>query len=242
MKAFVAGATGYTGRELVRELRARGAAVSAHVRPDSARLDEWRRRFEALGALVDTTPWQPAELQGTLSRLQPSHVFALLGTTARRARGEGMSAEAAYEAIDYGLTVRLLEATRAAAPHARFIYLSAFGASERGNAYLRARGRVERVLRDSGVSWIAARPLLVTGPDREERRVLERVAARATDAALEGLATIGVRRPAERWHSLSGAQLAAALAELAGQAPDGIYEADALRHAAAAASPATTVR
>ncbi len=60
--AFVAGATGYTGRELVRVLAESGRKVVAHVRPDSSRLDEWRERFAALGATLDTTPWERTQL------------------------------------------------------------------------------------------------------------------------------------------------------------------------------------
>ncbi len=43
------GATGYTGRAVVSELRERGFEVVAHVRPDSTQLDEWRSRFAQLG-------------------------------------------------------------------------------------------------------------------------------------------------------------------------------------------------
>ena len=48
--AFVAGATGYTGVQVVRQLaaleRTPPLRVVAHVRPDSTRLAEWRTRFE----------------------------------------------------------------------------------------------------------------------------------------------------------------------------------------------------
>ena len=64
----VAGATGLTGREVVAQLRQRGVPTVAHVRPDSPRLDEWRARFEALGATVDTTPWAPDPLTRRLRR------------------------------------------------------------------------------------------------------------------------------------------------------------------------------
>ena len=75
-------------------LVARGVRTVAHVRPDSPRVDEWRQRFETAGAAVDSTPWGDAEMVHTLSTLQPTHVFSLLGTTrARRresaARGDG---------------------------------------------------------------------------------------------------------------------------------------------------------
>jgi uncharacterized protein YbjT (DUF2867 family) len=50
MTAFVLGATGFVGREVVRQLSARGAATVAHVRPDSRSLAEWRDKLDALGA------------------------------------------------------------------------------------------------------------------------------------------------------------------------------------------------
>ena len=55
--AFVAGATGYTGSQVVPALRARGVRVIAHVRPGSAAAAAWHTRFEALGAEVDETPY-----------------------------------------------------------------------------------------------------------------------------------------------------------------------------------------
>ena len=77
--AFVAGATGYTGREVVAELRRRGIETTAHVRPGAAAADTWRARFETLGATVDTTPWEPAAMDATIARVRPDYVFALLG-------------------------------------------------------------------------------------------------------------------------------------------------------------------
>jgi len=94
--AFVAGATGYTGREVVRELRARGIETIAHVRPDSLALTRWRGEFEALGARVDTTPWDEAAMRATFDAFRPTLVFALIGTTrARAARAAKSSARSA---------------------------------------------------------------------------------------------------------------------------------------------------
>ena len=50
-RAFVAGATGLTGRFVVEELVRRGVEVHAHVRSDSPRLAEWRAR--AAGIVTD---------------------------------------------------------------------------------------------------------------------------------------------------------------------------------------------
>ena len=79
--AFVAGATGYTGREVVRLLVEKGVPAIAHIRPDSNRMEEWKERFGALGAEFDVTPWEEAAMTQTMARVKPSFVFALLGTT-----------------------------------------------------------------------------------------------------------------------------------------------------------------
>ena len=47
MTAFVLGATGFVGREVVRQLAVRATPVVAHVRPKSA--GEWKPKLEALG-------------------------------------------------------------------------------------------------------------------------------------------------------------------------------------------------
>src|SRR5688500_19568292 len=107
MRAFVAGATGYTGREVVRELRAHGVAAVAHVRPDSPKLGEWEARFQAHYAVVDTTPWELHALRETLQTWQPTHVFALLGTTRKRMSS---APQDSYENVDYGLSAMLMQA------------------------------------------------------------------------------------------------------------------------------------
>jgi len=87
--AFVAGATGFTGREVVRLLAERGVPTVAHVRPDSPRLEEWKKRFSAVGAEVDATAWDEAAMLETMSRVRPATVFALLGTTRARMHAAG---------------------------------------------------------------------------------------------------------------------------------------------------------
>ena len=170
-RAFVAGATGYTGREVVRVLREQGIPTVAHVRSDSPSLERARAGFALIGAETDSTPWTPVALHATLTRLQPTHVFALLGITQKRAkqRAAAGAPPESYESVDYGLTAMLLEATRRATPSAKFVYLSALGATERtGNEYVRVRGRVEREIREAGLSALIVRPSFITGPDREE--------------------------------------------------------------------------
>lgn len=210
--AFVAGATGYTGRAVVAELRRRGIATVAHVRPDSSSLARWRAQFEAAGAVVDTTPWDENALADTLARVAPHAVFSLLGTT--RARGRQSGGRDTYETVDYGLSAMLLRAVQRSTPRARFIYLSSAGVgpSARGE-YLRVRWRFEEELRASGIPWTIARPAFITGPDREESRPLERIAGTAVDAALRLAGALGARGVRDRYSSLTAAELARGLAD-----------------------------
>ena len=220
-RVFVAGATGYTGRAVVRGCLQEGATTVAHVRPDSPRLAEWRDRFAAQGAEVDTTVWDAAAMRATLVRLRPTHVMALLGTTRARARDSVRRGGAeSYRSVDYGLTRLLIEAAAAAARvttvRPRLVYLSAVGAREdTRNAYLRVRGLVERELRESGLPYLAVRPSFITGGDRDERRRMERWTARIVDALLAPLTVVGGRRLRDRYRSVSGPALGAALARLA---------------------------
>src|SRR5688500_465177 len=116
MRAFIAGATGYTGQAVVRELTARGMETHAHVRPDSPSLETWRERFTSLGAFVDCTPWTLDAMGDTIGRIRPRVVFALLGTTRARAKQDTSGAvTASYAAVDYGLTRMLLDAVLSAA-------------------------------------------------------------------------------------------------------------------------------
>lgn len=148
---FVAGATGFVGRATVAALCGREARVVAHVRPDSSRVEEWTQRFGELGAEVDTTAWQAEAMAARLAALQPTHVYALLGTTKKRARAEGI--DDAYERIDYGLTAMLIDAAAGCGSKPRFVYLSSAGLGEQPprSAYMNARWKAEAKLRDSGL-------------------------------------------------------------------------------------------
>jgi uncharacterized protein YbjT (DUF2867 family) len=211
--AFVAGATGYTGREVVPLLVERGVRTIAHVRPDSANADAWRDRFEAAGAAVDSTPWGAAEMTQTLSVLQPTHVFSLLGTTrARRRAAAARGSTESYESIDYGLTSLLIRAAVASGSRPRFIYLSSLGVREHAtNPYLVARWRAESLLRASGLPFTIARPSFITGPGRDESRPLERVGAAAGNVAGFLLRAVGVNRIGASLRSMTGRELAEGL-------------------------------
>lgn len=220
--AFVAGATGYVGREVVRVMaQERSIATVAHVRPDSHRLAEWRDRVAAAGASVDTTEWNEAAMTETLVRLRPTMVFAVLGTT--RERGREASARGAvetYESVDYALTSLLIRAAVAASRETgvtpRFVYLSSAGVSaSRRNAYLSVRWRVEQELRASGLPFVIARPSLITGPDRFRARPAERRAYVAIQAVLTLAGALGAHALRERYRPTTNVVLAGALVRLA---------------------------
>lgn len=225
---FVAGATGYTGRSVVARFLECGIRTVAHVRPDSPDREAWQGHFADLGAHVDTAPWSADAMEDALRRWRPDFVFALLGTTARRARAEGAS----YLSVDHDLTVMLLGASAALDPAPCFVYLSSVGADRpRGSAYLGVRAQVEARIREAGVPHLLARPSFITGPDRTERRAVERIAARAVDMGTGWLAALGIRGLRERYASVTGPQLAHALVDLALRGRRGVVEAAALRNA-----------
>jgi nucleoside-diphosphate-sugar epimerase len=211
--AFVAGATGYTGREVVRILLERGVRTVAHVRPDSPRVDEWRTTFEGRGAAVDSTAWDDAAMTRTLLALQPTHVFSLLGTTRARRRASAASGRnESYESVDFELTATLIRASLASGSRPRFVYLSSLGVQEHtSNPYLVARWRAESVLRASGLPFTIARPSFITGPDRDESRPAERVAAAVANVVAGVARVVGAGRLAGSVTSLTGAELAAGL-------------------------------
>lgn len=234
--ALVAGATGYTGREVVAALRARGITTLAHVRPDSPRLPEWRERFASLGAETDTTPWDERAFTDLLRARRPTLLYALQGTTKARMRSHERGGEdpdaATYEAVDYGLTALLVRAAVAARLEARFVYLSSAGTgpSARG-AYLRARWKAEECVRQSGLPYVVARPSFITGADRDESRRMERFGAAATDRLLSVAGVFGLRRLRDRYRSTSNVVLAEALVRV-GLEPTGasrVIESEELR-------------
>ncbi|HEU4728964.1 MAG TPA: NAD(P)H-binding protein [Kofleriaceae bacterium] len=229
MTAFVFGATGFVGREVVRQLCVRGAGTVAHVRPDSKALAEWRARFEQLGAAVDTTPWDAAALAERLRVVDPAQVYILIGTTRSRARAERIDGNI-YEAIDLGLTRIAVEASRRSERRPRLVYLSSVGADPGArSAYLAARGRAEDVVTSSGLPWVIARPSIITG-ERDDGRLGERGAAVIGDGLLAVAGVLGGRRLRARYRSTTPDILASALIRL-GEATehDRIVDGDDLR-------------
>lgn len=218
-RVFVAGATGYTGRAVVETLRSMNIPVWAHVRANSARAEALIPEFEGRGAQVVRTDWNTEALKAELQNVQPTVVFALLGITRsgaqREAKRTGKLPD--YETVDYGMTRMLLDATRAVAPTARFVYLSSTGisASRPSNAYMLARWKCEQDILSSGIDYLIARPSFISGPDRDESRPMERIGSSVVGALGGALSAVGITAVERAIGPISNHQLARVLVDAA---------------------------
>ena len=211
-RAFVAGATGYTGREVVHQLCERQGEVTAHVRPGSPSSARWAETFRAWGAEVAEVPWELAALSAVLAERRPDLVFSCIGVTRASARRDQLGDVDIYEQVDVRLNTLLVEAVRAAGLSPRFVYLSSIGASESARSkYLASRARAEAAVAKSGLPYTIARPSFISGPGRDDGRPLERVAAGASDGFLAMAGLLGARRFRDRFRSIDNVQLARAL-------------------------------
>jgi len=215
---FIAGATGYTGREIARLAATQSIETLAHVRPNSPRRVHWTEQFEHWGATATTVAWEPTALEETFRATPPSHIFATLGTTKARTKREQKSGNiiTGYEGVDYGLTKMAYEAATTLDHPPIFIYLSSLGVdAPKRNAYLDARYRIEQQIHQGPLPYIIFRPAFITGPNRDEFRLIERAGAVVSDALFTGLAGLGVKSPKTKWGSINNTNLAKAMLKAA---------------------------
>lgn len=218
MTAFVLGATGFVGREVVRQLCVRGTKTYAHVRPDSKQLEDWRSKFGALGAETDTTPWDVAAMAARWREVKPTQVYICIGTTRSKAKSDAIEGNI-YEKVDYGLTKIAVDAARASEVSPRLVYLSSVGADPSARSpYLQWRGKAEDAVKTSGLPWVMARPSIITGK-RDESRVGEKTAGVIGDGLLAVVGVFGGKKLRDRYRSTSPDVLASALIRIA-EAPE----------------------
>ncbi|MFP2958309.1 SDR family oxidoreductase [Myxococcus sp. 1LA] len=145
---FVAGATGATGRNVMRQAIARGVLATAHLRPKSASSElaqGWPHK-----AVVELT--NNEALVEQLRGAGTTTVLQLIGTMRKRF-GSGDT----YETSDIGTTRHLVDAAkRAGVDH--LVLLSSVGAGRPVGAYLKAKAEAERLVRESGIPWTIVRP------------------------------------------------------------------------------------
>jgi uncharacterized protein YbjT (DUF2867 family) len=145
--AFIAGATGYTGRALL-------DALAAHP--------TWRARPHARSPKLDgAVVCDPLDVAALTEGMRGSDaVVQLIGVT-RAQFAQGMT----YEKIDYGTTVALGEAARAAGVP-RLLLLSSVGAERKMGRYLRVKRETEEWVEKSGLEYTIVRPSFIVGPGR----------------------------------------------------------------------------
>ncbi len=153
-RVLVAGATGYIGRHVVRELVQRGYEVVAPVRARSGiggRLTPERAAAAFPGADVRVaSASDPASL--VVDGLRGERVDAVISCIATRTGG----ARDAWS-VDYAANCNLLAAARAAGAEP-FVLLSAICVQKPRLAFQHAKLAFERELRGAGLNWSIVRP------------------------------------------------------------------------------------
>ncbi|HEY2746031.1 MAG TPA: NAD(P)H-binding protein [Polyangia bacterium] len=152
--AFVAGATGYTGRALM--------DVFAHEKTDWKPRPHARTAGKLAGAVV-CDPRDVAKLTDGMRGCDA--VVQLIGTV--RAR----FAEGDYDDIDYGTTVALGQAAQAAGVP-RLLLLSSVGAASARGKYLAVKRKTEAWVEASGLEYTIVRPSFIVGQGRRAAQVL----------------------------------------------------------------------
>jgi NADH dehydrogenase len=154
----VAGGSGFIGRAIVRRL---AGIPATRVRLLTRDAERARRKFEA-----------PANVKFVSADVtnRDSLKSALAGASAvvNAVQFDGYPIEnprrgLTFERVDYGGTVALLDAAKNAGV-SHFIYISGAAADENSSqSGFRAKGRAERAIRESGLSYTIFRPSLVYG-------------------------------------------------------------------------------
>ncbi len=168
----IAGGSGFIGRAIVRRLLATpGLKVRLLTRdPEKARARLTRDSKGAPGSEVESLGNIEFVTADVNTAAQLPKALAGADTIINAVQFDGYPVEnpargLTFNRVDYGGTLALIAAAKAAAV-AHFIYISGAAADERSpNPAFRAKGRAERALRDSGLTYTILRPSLVYGPE-----------------------------------------------------------------------------
>src|SRR5712692_4887718 len=156
----VAGGSGFIGRAIVRRL---AQIPATRVRLLTRDAERARRKFEA----PVNVEFFHADVTNRDS-LKPALAGASAVINAVQFDGypiENPRRGLTFERVDYGGTVALIEAAKQAGV-LQFIYISGASADENSaHPGFRAKGRAERAIRESGLTYTIFRPSLVYGPE-----------------------------------------------------------------------------
>jgi uncharacterized protein YbjT (DUF2867 family) len=144
-RVLVAGASGYLGRYVVQELRARGHYVRALVRA----ADKVADLVDQIDEVVVGQVTDPATLRRCCDDIDV--VFSSVGITKQK---DGLT----FEDVDYRGNANLLDEARRAGV-TKFVYVSVFnGPKLRHLAIVDAHERFVDALKDSGIDYAVVRP------------------------------------------------------------------------------------
>jgi uncharacterized protein YbjT (DUF2867 family) len=155
MKVLVTGGTGFIGQRLVRELLERGHEVTALSRNP----DETEFPSEVEKAMGDVTAY--ASIEGAFSGQDAVVNLVALSPMFKPPRGRS------HMSVHFGGTRNVV---RAAEEHdvGKIVQMSALGADPTGpTEYIRAKGRAEKLVRESDCRWTIFRPSVVFGEGSE---------------------------------------------------------------------------
>ena len=154
MKVFVTGATGFVGREILRQLHEAGHAIRILARSrNSPRVQEAMSRWG-----VEVHPGDvlaPASLDGALNGMEA--VIHLVGIIAEVGANT-------FERVHTGGTRSILGVAQPAGVR-RFVHMSALGTrSNAASRYHQTKWAAEELVRRSGLEFTIFRPSLIYGP------------------------------------------------------------------------------
>jgi uncharacterized protein YbjT (DUF2867 family) len=154
----LAGGSGFIGRAIARRLIAGGIHVRVLTRnPESARARLKLPGVEFVAADIGNSASLMPALRGASSIVDAIQFDGYPVENPRR----GLT----FERIDYGGVVALIEAAKQSGVD-RFIYISGAAADEKSaHPGFRAKGRAERAIRESGLTYTIFRPSLIYGPE-----------------------------------------------------------------------------
>lgn len=156
----------------------------------------------------------PEEWPALAASLRPDTAVSALGTTMRRAGNE-----AAFRAVDLDMVSAFAEAARKGGAR-QMVAVSSVGAdAESRNFYLRTKGEMEARLGALGFDRLDIfRPGLLRGPRGGDRRVGEQIGI-----ALSPLVNLVLRGPLDRYAAIDAADVADAMAAIAGAPEPGCF-------------------